>query len=390
LIPHREAKNILRGCDNTENAAHGGCMRSLHSVHTKPGDHSPADSSTSTDIIIFHPTVKPQDVFAAVSHVQYLPEYAEPETGLFVWSYTVRFGNFGDQPIRLLGRKWLIRDGKGKIQDVLAAGVGGQQPTLQPGDMYAYESGVPLSTPRGDMTGAFGFRTANGTPLIIETRRFELQAPENLPTPITHPRLSFDNEQDVSVFASHLTQYRNEIAHDRPAELRISHLKEMSSTGRRHIIRYLLHDFPFNQSKETLVPFRKLAQDLPNISARDIFISRTSRSQKLDIVIKWWPDPDDIEFLESYPLAIDATTEPNLTGVRLLAAYEVLQKIDLSDPALTDTDRLRLAGRLVATYQRLQKQKLQDVQLGSTQQLRLAHRIVKAHQRQLKRPAKNP
>ena len=164
----------------------------------------------------------------------------------------------------------------------------------------------------------------------------------------------------------------------------------MSSTGRRNIIRYLLRDFPFNQSKETLIPFRKLARGLPNISARDIFISRTSRSQKLDIVIKWWPDPDDIEFLESYPLAVDATTEPNLTGVRLLAAYEVLQKIDLSDPALTDTDRLRLAARLVGTYQRLQKQNLQGVQLGSTPQLRLAHRIVKAHQRRPKRPSKNP
>jgi hypothetical protein len=62
----------------------------------------------------------------------------------------------------------------------------------------------------------------------------------------------------------------------------------------------------------------------------------------------------------------------------------------LSDPALTDTDRLRLAARLVGTYQRLQKQNLQGVQLGSTPQLRLAHRIVKANQRRPKRPSKNP
>jgi ApaG protein len=365
-------------------------MRSLRSAHTQPGAHSPAASSTNADVVIFRPTIKPQDAFVAVSHVQYLPEYAEPENGLFVWLYTVRFANFGDQPIQLLGRKWLIRDGKGKTQDVLAAGVGGSQPILEPGDTYAYESGVPLSTPRGNMTGAFGFRAANGTALIIETRRFELQTPENLPPRISPPQLSFDNEQDLSVFASHLEQYRNEIAHDQPVELRISQLKEVSSTGRRHIIRYLLHDFPFNQSKETLIPFRKLAQDLPNISARDIFISRTLRSQKLDIVIKWWPDADDIEFLESYPLAVDGTTEPNLTGVRLLAAYEVLQKIDLSDPALTDADRLRLAARLVGTYQRLQKQNLEGGQIGSTPQLRLALRIVKANQRRPKRLATNP
>lgn len=364
-------------------------MRSLDSAQAQLGDHSQADSLTNTNVDIFRPSIKPQEVFAVAGHVQYLPEYADPETKLFVWSYTVRFSNLGDQPVQLIGRKWLIRDGKGKVQDVLAASVGGQQPTLQPGDTYAYESGVPLSTPRGDMIGAFGFRRANGTPLIIETRRFELPAPEHLPPRISSPPLSFDNEQEVSVFASHLKQYRNEIAHDRPAELRISHLKEMSSTGRRHIICYLLRDFPFNQSKETLIPFRKLAQGLPNISARDIFISHTPRSQKLDIVIKWWPNPDDIEFLESYPLAVDATTEPNLTGVRLLAAYEALQRIDLSDPALPNNDRLRIASRLIGTYQRLQKQNLQGLKLGSTPQLRLAQRILKADQR-LKRPDKNP
>ena len=273
-------------------------MKRLHSAQSQPGDQLPAASATYTDVDIFRPTINPQEVFAVAGDAQNLPEYAEPETNLFVWSYTVRFANLGGQPVQLIGRKWLIRDGKGKVQNVLAASVGGLQPTLQPGDIYAYESGVPLSTSRGDMIGAFGFRRANGTLFIIETRRFELPAPENLPPRISTPPTSFDNEQDVSIFASHLKQYRNEIAHDRPAELRISHLKEMSSTGHRHIIRYLLRDFLFNQSKKTLIPFRKLARGLPNISARDIFISRPSQSQKLDIVIKWWPDPDDIEFLE--------------------------------------------------------------------------------------------
>lgn len=364
-------------------------MKRLHSAQSQPRDQSPAAGAAYTDVDIFRPTIKPQEVFAVAGHVQYLPEYADPETKLFVWSYTVRFSNLGDQPVQLIGRKWLIRDGKGKVQDVLAASVGGRQPILRPGDTYAYESGVPLSTPHGDMIGAFGFRRANGTPLIIETRRFELPTPENLPPRISTPPLSFDNEQDVSSFASQLKQYRNEVAHNRPAELRISHLKEMSSSGRRYIIRYLLRDFPFNQSKETLIPFRKLARGLPNISARDIFISRTSRNEKLDIAIKWWPDPDDIEFLEAYDLTGDTTIAPNWTGVRLLASYEVLQKMDLSDPALPDADRVRLAARVVSTHQRLQKLNLQGVQLDSTPQLRLAHRILKANQR-LKRPDKNP
>jgi ApaG protein len=344
---------------------------------------------TNTDVVIFRPTIKPQEVFAVVGYVQYVPEYTEPETGLFVWSYTVRFANFGGQPIQLLGQKWLIRDGEGNVHNVMAASVGGLQPTLQPGDMYAYESGVPLSTPRGDMTGAFGFRTANNAPFIIETRRFELQAPEDLSARIKHPHLSLDNKQDVSAFTSHLTQYKNDANQNRDTELRISNLKNISLTGRRQIIRYLLHIFHFNQNKETVIPFRKLARGLPNISTREIFITNTPRSHKLDIVIKWWRNREDIEFLQTHDIGSDATIEPNLTRIRLLAAYEALQKIDLSDPTLTNSDRLRLASRLVGTYQRLQKQNLQGVEIGSTPQLRLAHRILKANQR-LKRPDKNP
>jgi hypothetical protein len=197
-------------------------------------------------------------------------------------------------------------------------------------------------------------------------------------------------KKDVSAFASYLTQYRNEVDQNHDTELRISGLKNISLTGRRQIIRYLLHIFLFNQNKEIVVPFHKLARGLPNIPTRDFFITHSPRSQKLDIVIKWWRDREDIEFLESYDLTGDTTIEPNLTSIRLLAAYEALQKMDLSDPAMNDTDRVRFAARLVGTYQRLQKQNLQGVQIGSTPQLRLALRIVKANQRRAKRPATNP
>jgi ApaG protein len=284
-----------------------------------------ADSLINTDVDIFRPNIKPQKVFAVVGHIRYLPEYAEPDNGLYVWSYTVRFANFGDQPIKLLGQKWLIRDGNGKTHDVLAASVGGLQLTLEPGDTYTYESGVPLSTPRGDMTGAFGFRTTDGAPFIIENRRFELQATEDLSSRAKSQHLSLGIKKDVSAFASYLTQYRNEVDQNHDTELRISGLKNISLTGRRQIIRYLLHIFLFNQNKEIVVPFHKLARGLPNIPTRDFFITHSPRSQKLDIVIKWWRDREDIEFLESYDLTGDTTIEPNLTSIRLLAAYEALQ-----------------------------------------------------------------
>jgi ApaG protein len=348
-------------------------------------ESSAAADSLAGDVTVFRPTGKPQEVFAVAGQVRYLSEYAEPDAGLFVWSYIVRFSNLSEQPVQLVGRKWLIRDGEGKPQDVLAASVGGQQPKLRPGDSYTYESGVPLLTPDGDMTGAFGFRTADRRPFIIETRRFELHAPGSTASRrrVRRPRL--DDEHDVSVFAAYLRKYQNDIDHELDAELRIADLEGLSSAAHREIIRYLLRYFPFNQ-KDTPIPFRKLKSGLPSIAARDLFIVRNPVSQLLDIIIKWWPGPDDIEFLDIYDIIGDMPNEPNLTGVRLLAAYEHLQKLDLSDSALTETDRLRLAARLVRTYQRLQKQNLEGVELGSTPQLRLAHRMLKASQRLRPKP----
>jgi len=77
--------------------------------------------------------------------------------------------------------------------------------------------------------------------------------------------------------------------------------------------------------------------------------------------------------------------EPDLTGVRLLAAYGHLQKIDLSDPTLPEPDRLRLAARLAQTYERLRKRP-EGEKLGSTPQLRQAYRMLKASQRQRAKP----
>ncbi len=52
--------------------------------------------------------------------------------------FRVRLMNVGDESIRLIGRKWMLRDAAGETRIVEAAGVFNQQPVLRPGDVFSY------------------------------------------------------------------------------------------------------------------------------------------------------------------------------------------------------------------------------------------------------------
>ena len=55
----------------------------------------------------------------------------------------------------MLRRTWVITDARGRTQRVHGEGVVGEQPVLEPGEMFEYTSGTPLDTPSGFMTGTY-------------------------------------------------------------------------------------------------------------------------------------------------------------------------------------------------------------------------------------------
>ena len=67
---------------------------------------------------------------------RFLDEQSVPEEGRFVFAYTVHIRNDGKVPAQLLGRRWLITDGNGKVQEVVGEGVVGEQPWLRPGEGF--------------------------------------------------------------------------------------------------------------------------------------------------------------------------------------------------------------------------------------------------------------
>jgi ApaG protein len=119
----------------------------------------------------FHITVKPN----------YLAQQSHPEKGLFTFSYTVTIENQGDVAAQLVARHWEIEDAHGQVEKVVGLGVVGQQPLLQPGEVFEYTSGAQLRTPAGMMSGHYFFVAVDGTRFDAAISPFVLQSQDTPP-----------------------------------------------------------------------------------------------------------------------------------------------------------------------------------------------------------------
>src|SRR6185295_6516768 len=114
---------------------------------------------------------------------QFLEGQSRPDEEHYVWAYTIKIENQGQDTVTRRSRYWKITDGRGRIQEVRGAGVVGEQPTLAPGQSFEYTSGAPLPTPSGFMSGAYQMETEDGEPLNVDIPAFSLDSPD-LPRPI--------------------------------------------------------------------------------------------------------------------------------------------------------------------------------------------------------------
>ena len=111
---------------------------------------------------------------------RFLDEQSVPEEGRFVFAYTVHIRNDGKVPAQLLGRRWLITDGNGKVQEVVGEGVVGEQPWLRPGEGFEYTSGAVLETDIGTMRGSYDVLADDGTRFAAPIPAFTLSVPRTL------------------------------------------------------------------------------------------------------------------------------------------------------------------------------------------------------------------
>ena len=107
----------------------------------------------------------------------YVDEQSDPEENRYVFAYTITISNEGDIPAQLISRHWVITDANGRVQEVSGDGVVGEQPHLDPGEVFRYSSGAVLETPVGAMQGMYRMKTDNGISFDAPIAPFTLAVP---------------------------------------------------------------------------------------------------------------------------------------------------------------------------------------------------------------------
>lgn len=107
----------------------------------------------------------------------FLESQSEPDAGRFVFGYTIRISNNGQQKAQLKRRHWVITDSNGKVQEVRGDGVVGEQPNLAPGEAFEYSSGAIIETPVGTMQGEYEMLGEDGSAFGAPIAPFTLAVP---------------------------------------------------------------------------------------------------------------------------------------------------------------------------------------------------------------------
>ena len=106
----------------------------------------------------------------------YSLENSRPAEGEWVFQYTVRITNLGNDTVQLVSRHWVITDAVDHVEEVRGPGVVGEQPVLRPSESFKYSSWCPLKTPTGLMYGTYEMQRENGSRFDIEIAPFALRA----------------------------------------------------------------------------------------------------------------------------------------------------------------------------------------------------------------------
>lgn len=102
---------------------------------------------------------------------QYMDDYSNPENNYFIFSYRIRIENQNPFSVQLLNRHWEIWDSLSGKRTVDGEGVVGQQPVLEPGENYEYESACNLDSEIGSMKGLYTFQR------VSDHKTFEVVIP---------------------------------------------------------------------------------------------------------------------------------------------------------------------------------------------------------------------
>ena len=124
-------------------------------------------------------TAKKHEI-TVTARTTYIPEQSNPESGRYVFAYTITLKNTGSVTAQLISRHWIITDANNQVQEVRGLGVVGAQPVLRPGESHQYSSGTALATSVGTMRGSYQMVAEDGTRFEAVIPEFTLSVPRVL------------------------------------------------------------------------------------------------------------------------------------------------------------------------------------------------------------------
>lgn len=110
----------------------------------------------------------------------YSEEHSDVAADVYFFNYHIRITNTGSEAAQLISRHWIIIDANQQVQEVRGMGVVGEQPRLEPGQVYEYSSGAALTTPYGSMRGRYYLIGDDGHRFEAEIPEMQLVAPRVL------------------------------------------------------------------------------------------------------------------------------------------------------------------------------------------------------------------
>ena len=111
---------------------------------------------------------------------EFIEERSFVEDNKYFFSYTVTIKNQGAKSVQLMSRHWIINNAHNDRFEVKGEGVVGEQPIIQPGEIFTYSSGTEIDTPIGSILGSYQMETENGIEFDAEIPEQKLNMPRTL------------------------------------------------------------------------------------------------------------------------------------------------------------------------------------------------------------------
>jgi len=112
-----------------------------------------------------------------VDDIIYMPSLDAPSDKPHPFVYFITIVNDSTERVRIIGRKWVVREEDGELVVVEGDGVVGESPALDPGGEFAYNS-YHVTAMNSQVTGAFFGTTDEGGKIRVRIPEFKLELPD--------------------------------------------------------------------------------------------------------------------------------------------------------------------------------------------------------------------